>query len=207
VTIPNYLATFRRAVRELERNEINEKSTPLISHNSLISHPSPSENTELLEIKERISRTKKEKRIIAPEGGAREKSEISEKRVRSFPFAEALDALERCRPEYVEPERWQQCLIDAQRFLASWGDKALALGWTESELFGLHDPPARPHPSYCRLSRYEPTGLLWLLRGRRVVALTADTAAIETASGVVVYRKHRKPALGPLGDSLDDFVR
>jgi hypothetical protein len=98
-------------------------------------------------------------------------------------------------------------LIDAQRFLASWGDKALALGWTESELFGLHDPPARPHPSYCRLSRYEPTGLLWLLRGRRVVALTADTAAIETASGVVVYRKHRKPALGPLGDSLDDFVR
>jgi hypothetical protein len=126
----------------------------------------------------------------------------------AFPFAEALDALERRRPEYVEPERWQQCLIDAQRFLASWGDKAAALGWTADELFGLHEPPARPHPSYSRLSRYDCTGLLWLLQGRRVVALTADTSAIECGNGnIVTYRKHHKPALGPLGDSLDDFAR
>jgi hypothetical protein len=125
-----------------------------------------------------------------------------------FPFAEALDTLERCRPEYIEPERWHQCLIDAQRFLASWGDKALTLGWTGDELFGLHEPPAKPHPSYHRLSRYDATGLLWCLEGRRVIALSADTAAIEGHSGnVTTYRKHRKPALGPLGDSLDDFVR
>jgi hypothetical protein len=125
-----------------------------------------------------------------------------------FPFAEALDTLDRRRPEYIEPERWQQCLIDAQRFLASWGDKALALGWTADELFGLHEPPARPHPSCSRLSRYDATGLLWLLQGRRVVALSADTAAIECGNGnIVTYRKQRKPALGPLGDSLDDFVR
>jgi hypothetical protein len=98
-------------------------------------------------------------------------------------------------------------LIDAQRFLAGWGDKALALGWTADELFGLHEPPARPHPSYSRLSRYDATGLLWLLQGRRVVALSADTAAIEYGNGnIVTYRKHRKPALGPLGDSLDDFI-
>lgn len=45
-------------------------------------------------------------------------------------------------------------------------------------------------------------------QGRRVVALTADTAAVENASGnIVSYRKLRKPALGPVGDSLDDFVR
>jgi hypothetical protein len=32
--------------------------------------------------------------------------------------------------------------------------------------------------------------LLWLLHGRRVVALTGDTAAIECGSGsIVVYRK------------------
>jgi hypothetical protein len=124
-----------------------------------------------------------------------------------FPFADALDALDRRCPDHVEPERWQQCIRDAARFLASWGDKALALGWTADELFGLHDPPARPHPSYHRLSRYDCTGLLWLLHGRRVVVLTADTVAIETPSGIVVYRKHNKPALGPLGDSLDDFVK
>src|SRR5262249_25427004 len=70
--------------------------------------------------------------------------------------------------------------------------------------FGLHPPPERPHPSYSRLSRYDATGLCWLLQGRRVAALTADTAAIENpATGnLTTYRKHNKPALGPLGDSL-----
>ena len=65
--------------------------------------------------------------------------------------------------------------------------------------------PARPSPTYCRLSRYDATGLIWLLQGRAVVALTADEAAIQGSSAVLVYRKHRKPALGPLGDSLDDI--
>jgi hypothetical protein len=123
-----------------------------------------------------------------------------------FPYSGDLNTLERRRPEYIEPDRWQQAVTDAQRFLAAWGDKALALGWSADELFGLHEPPARPHPSYSRLSRYEPTGLLWLLEGRRVIALTAETAAIECRSGnIVTYRKHRKSGLGPLGDSLDDF--
>ena len=125
----------------------------------------------------------------------------------SFPYAEALDRLERRRPDYIDAERWQQCLIDGQRFLAAWGDKAAALGWTDGDLFGLHEPPAKPKPSYSRSSHYDCTGLLWLLQDRRVVALTAETAAIEGHTGnIVTYRKHRKPALGPLGDSLDDFV-
>jgi len=48
--------------------------------------------------------------------------------------------------------------------------------------------------------------LCWLLQGRPVVALTADMAAIENPTGSIsVYRKHHKPALGPLGDSLDDL--
>ena len=43
--------------------------------------------------------------------------------------------------------------------------------------------------------------------GRRVIALTEDTAAVETSSGAaLIYRKHRKPAFGPMGDSLDDFI-
>ena len=41
---------------------------------------------------------------------------------------------------------------------------------------------------------------------RGVVALTEATAAIQNATGAItVYRRHNKPALGPLGDSLDDF--
>jgi len=111
----------------------------------------------------------------------------------SFPFVGALDQLDRECPEYVATERWRQCLIDAQRFLAAWGDKAAALGWAEADLFGLHTPPAKPHPSYSRLSRYDALGLLWLLQGRRVVALSATIAAIESTSGAVLT--YRKPPL------------
>jgi hypothetical protein len=72
-------------------------------------------------------------------------------------------------------------------------------------LFGLHTPPERPAANYRRLSRYDETGLIWLLRGRPVVALTATTAVIQGATGILTYRKLNKPALGPLGDSLDDI--
>jgi hypothetical protein len=91
--------------------------------------------------------------------------------------------------------------------LAAWGEQALRLGWTASDLFGLHEPPAAPHPSYSRLSRYDCTGLLWLLQGRAVVALTNNTAAIEGPTGAITkYLKLNKPAYGPVGDSLDDFT-
>jgi len=94
---------------------------------------------------------------------------------------------------------------DGWRFLARRGDRARALGWTARDLFGLHTSPAKPHPSYTRLSRYDETGLCWLLDGREVVALTEATAAIQNPTGAItIYRKHNKPALGPPGDSLDD---
>ena len=203
MTIPNYLATFRRAVRELaerEKSEISEKSPTLISLNSLISHPTASQNIEGT-IPEGGEVRNNQGASGPPDSSSRaqtsEKSEVSEKRVTEpFPFARVLDALERRCPDYVEAERWRQCVEDARRFLTSWGDQALALGWTSTELFGLHKPPAKPHPSYSRLSRYDCTGLLWLLQGRRVVALTADTAAIQNPStgNVLTYRKARKPA-------------
>jgi hypothetical protein len=103
-------------------------------------------------------------------------------------------------------DRWQQCVEDGDRFLARWGGHAETLGWTAHDLFGLHTPPENPHPSYRRLSRYDETGLIWLLAGREVVALTIDTAVIRWPSGsVTIYRKSEKPAFGPFGDSLDDF--
>jgi hypothetical protein len=122
-------------------------------------------------------------------------------------FSDAFARLE-CRcPDHVDEERWRQCIDDARHFLTSWGRQAEALGWTAKDLFGLHQPPKEPHPSYQRLSRYDKTGLLWLLRGRLVVALTQTTAAIRTTGkSPMIYRKHHKPALGPLGDSLEDFV-
>jgi len=110
-------------------------------------------------------------------------------------------------PVLVDIARWRQCVTDGKRFLAKWGEQAEALGWDARSLFGLHTPPEQPHPSYWnRLGRYDQTGLIWLLQGRPVVALTADTAAIENSTGsITTYRRFNKPALGPLGDSLEDL--
>jgi hypothetical protein len=121
-------------------------------------------------------------------------------------FGRTVTALEARCPDHVPVERWQQAVDDARAFLSRWGEQAEALGWTARDLFGLHMPPDRPHPSYRRLSRYDETGLCWLLQGRPVVALTEATAAImNPTSNVTVYRKNNKPALGPVGDSLDDL--
>jgi hypothetical protein len=122
-------------------------------------------------------------------------------------FGRTLSALEARCPEHVPVARWQQCVEDGKRFLAKWGEQAEALGCTARDLFGLHKPPDKPHATYNRLSRYDATGLCWLLQGRPVVALTETTATIKNpvTGNVTVYRKHNKPALGPLGDSLDDL--
>jgi hypothetical protein len=112
----------------------------------------------------------------------------------------------RC-PAHIEPVRWRQVIEDGERFLAEWGDQAKALGWTSRDLFGLHEVPATPHPTYQRLSRYDCTGLVWLLQGCPVVALTEETAAIKMRTGsVTTYRWYNNPAYGPLGDSIDDFI-
>ena len=126
----------------------------------------------------------------------------------NFParYSRTMTALESRCPYLVPVDRWQLALDDAHVFLARWGKQAEALGWTVKDLFGLHTPPEKPHPSYSRFSRYDETGLIWLLQSREVVALTEATAAIVTSTdAVTVYRRFNKPMLGPVGDSLDDF--
>ena len=121
-------------------------------------------------------------------------------------YGRVFRALEAGCPDLIPADRWQAAVEDGRRFLTRWGDQAEALGWTARDLFGLHRPPEKPHPSYSRLSRYDETGLIWLLQGRPVVALTEASAAIQNPTGAItVYRRHNKPALKPVRDSLDDF--
>jgi len=105
----------------------------------------------------------------------------------------------------VPLDRWQQAVADGKTFLAQWGEQAEALGWTAKDLFGLLTVPGHAKPSFNRLSRYDETGLVWLLDGRRVVALTEGTAAVQNpaTASITMYRRFDKPALGPLGDSLE----
>ena len=72
----------------------------------------------------------------------------------------------------------------------------------------FYQPPEQPHPSYNRLSRYDWTGLCWLLPGKEVIALTADTATIRSpATGsITTYRRFNKAELWAACDTLDDFA-
>ena len=89
--------------------------------------------------------------------------------------------------------------------LREWKRRPSTFRLRDRDLFGLQAPPAKRHPSCSRLSRYDETGLIWLLQGRPVVALTETTAAIQNPSGAITtYRRHNKPALGPPGAICND---
>ena len=120
-------------------------------------------------------------------------------------FGHVFEILRSRCPDWVPVDRWQQCVEDGKRFLAQWGGLAEVSGCTTRDLFGLASVPDSPHPSYCRLSRYDETGLIWLLRGRAVLALTESTAAIGSPTGTVTVYS-RKPELGPLNDLLDEQI-
>ena len=101
-------------------------------------------------------------------------------------WAEALARLDPSRPPCdMSPKRWLQFIDDCGRFLdGGWGNRAEDLGWGPLELFGCD----RVKP-FARLDR---AGLLWLLNGGKLVALTAVTATIETISGArQTYRRCR----------------
>jgi hypothetical protein len=141
--------------------------------------------------------------VAAPEAAV----ERGEFRAAGGRYREAFTHLLVEPPAHISVERSQRAVEDGRSFLAAWGEQADALGWTSRDLFGLDTPPGDPHPSYSRLSRYDNTGLCWLLQGKEVIAMTADTATIRNPStgAITIYRRFNKPALGPAGDSLDDF--
>ena len=120
-------------------------------------------------------------------------------------YRNALAALRSKRPELVDSDLWQQAIHDASSFLATWGAQAQAFGWTERELFGLYPVPEQPTVNYSRLSRLDETGLIWLLHGRPVIALTQTAATILAPSGAsLMYHRRNQPA-PPLGDRIDEM--
>jgi hypothetical protein len=99
-------------------------------------------------------------------------------------WAEALARLDPARPHCDTPaKRWLQFIDDCGRFIDDgWAPCAEALGWTPLDLFGCDR--AKP------FSRINRAGLLWLLDGRKLLALAANAAAIATRSGgTLTYRR------------------
>jgi hypothetical protein len=105
-------------------------------------------------------------------------------------FGRTLQELEHRCPDYIDAAEWQQVIDDGRRFVSRWGEQAEALGRTDADLFGLHEPPEKPAPGYRRLSRLDQAGLIWLLHGRSVIALTTSEALIRSISGATLtYRR------------------
>jgi hypothetical protein len=93
-------------------------------------------------------------------------------------YAIAFATIQHHPPENVPVERWRLCLADARAFFERWGSQAQKLGWSARDLFGLN--AAAP------MSRYDEMGLLWALRGERVVEFGAKLAKL---SGGLTMRK------------------
>jgi hypothetical protein len=103
-------------------------------------------------------------------------------------WIEGLDRLSTADPPGgFSPDRWRQLIDDGHAFLDRWGEQAARLGWAAKDLFGVH--PAAP------AVRYDAMGLVPLIAGRRVIAMTADTALIGTRNGILTYRRSRVNAV------------
>ena len=92
-------------------------------------------------------------------------------------------------PDTFWGDRWGRLIHDGEAFVASWGEQAARLGWTDLDLFGVH--PTRP------ACRFDVMGLVPLIDGGRIVALT-DTAATTRRPSGSIQRYTRKSMDGAL---------
>jgi hypothetical protein len=99
-------------------------------------------------------------------------------------WAEGFARLEPNRPPGDVPlRRWQTFVDDIGLFLdGGWAATASALGWGPGELFGCD--------RYRPFARLDSAGLLWLLNGDTLVALSSEIAVIERVTGArQTYRR------------------
>jgi hypothetical protein len=93
-------------------------------------------------------------------------------------------------PRHYPEHAWKQLIVDAERFLDGWAPQAAGFGWRDWELFGCH----RGAP----WGRIQGMGLLLLLRGKELAALTESEAVIRTQTGArQTYRRKLHDPLHP----------
>jgi hypothetical protein len=81
-----------------------------------------------------------------------------------------------CRPRGFSKAQWQQVIDDGGRFLdGGWAQKAAAIGWTATDIFGVH--PLKPRV------RFDAMGLVSLIRGGDVIDVQVDRAVIRMPTG------------------------
>jgi hypothetical protein len=123
-----------------------------------------------------------------------EKNEIHEKTKGcagvSTEWAEGLAQLWLTRPPGDVPwRRWRQLILDARRLVERGQiEAAAAHRWTALDLFGCD----AEKPS----ARIDQMGLIWFIRGGRVVSVSSSAAIIETASGARQSYRRKTEGIG-----------
>ncbi len=93
------------------------------------------------------------------------------------------DLLAMTCPASCPDDKWQVLREDAYHFLRDHAARAHELGWTALDLFGVH--PGKPW------ARFDCMGLVPLLSGAGVVALSDTEAVIEKPNGARVTFRRR----------------
>jgi hypothetical protein len=106
-------------------------------------------------------------------------------------WADGLARLTLSEPPFDwPPSRWPALITDAQAFLERWAGQAHRLGWQTWELFGCH----RRKP----WGAIHGMGLVPMLRGGEIIALTTIEAVVRTAGGArQSYRRRPHDPLHP----------
>jgi hypothetical protein len=85
---------------------------------------------------------------------------------------------------------WAKVVADANEFLETCAATAHRLGWQDWELFGCH--------RQARWHRIQGLGLVPLLQGKTLVALTSTEAAVRTRTGAMqTFRRKQSDPLYP----------
>ena len=98
--------------------------------------------------------------------------------------ADRLALLAERPPPGVSPTAWRDRLDAGASFAVAWGEAAVALGWTDPDLYSLH--PLAP------LTRLDAMGAAYLTLRKTVVAVTADAVVLNVPPKGAVQRA-RKP--------------
>ena len=99
------------------------------------------------------------------------------------------DLLTMAPPTPYTVDRWKVLREDFYHFLSGWAARAHQLGWMDFDLFCVH----HTHP----WARLDCMGLVPLLQGRDVAALSEGQASIKSAEGrTLTYRRK----IGPRAD-------
>jgi hypothetical protein len=131
----------------------------------------------------------------APRDPSYEKNEIYEKTpsCRSDVPPEWNDGLARLHPGRppgdVPSGRWRQFINDCGRLLgAGLIEEAARLGWTAHDLFACNDR----NP----FARLDQMGLVWFIKGGRVISMSMSAAVIETPTGARQTYRRKDGTLG-----------